>query len=84
MTTATHTTAGLQSLAGAARIRVVTGSCPTATPAHAIQASLPVMGGYGHHQSATWTKGAIAEPTTVFAVLDPKNRPSRQPSEISP
>jgi hypothetical protein len=39
---------------------------------------------YGQHQSATWTKGAIAEPTTVFAVLDRKNRPTRQPSELSP
>jgi hypothetical protein len=36
------------------------------------------------HQSATWTKGAIAEPTAVFAVLDRKNRPTRQPSELSP
>jgi hypothetical protein len=41
-------------------------------------------GVYGQHQSATWTKGAIAEPTTVFAVLDRKNRPTRQPSELSP
>jgi hypothetical protein len=41
-------------------------------------------GVYGHHQSASWTKGAIAEPTTVFAVLDPKNRPTRQPQGVSP
>ena len=42
------------------------------------------QGVYGHHQSATWTKGAIAEPTAVFAVLDRKNRPTRQPQGVSP
>jgi hypothetical protein len=41
-------------------------------------------GVYGH-RSATWTQGAfIAEPTAVFAVLDKKNRPTRQPQGVSP
>ncbi|HJR25735.1 MAG TPA: hypothetical protein VJ804_09690 [Acidimicrobiales bacterium] len=41
------------------------------------------QGVYGHHQSATWTKGAIFAEPTVF-VLDRKNRPTRQPQGVSP
>jgi hypothetical protein len=82
MTTTTHTTAGLRALAGAARPCVASGSYPTAAPAHATQASIAGLGGFGH-QSALWTVDAIAKPAT-FMVLDRKNRPARQPSELSP
>jgi len=82
MTTTTHTTAGLTALAGAARLRVATGSCPTTATAPAAQASLALGSGYGHHQSS-WTVDAIAKPAT-FMVFDRKNRPTRQPSELSP
>lgn len=76
----TLTMAGLLADAGAARLRGAPGlvSCPAAPTygAHAHQVS-------GMHQSATWTKGAVAEPTT-FMVLDGKNRPTRPLSELSP
>jgi hypothetical protein len=37
---------------------------------------------FGHHQSATWTVGAIAKPDTSM-VLNRKNRPTRPLSERS-
>jgi hypothetical protein len=83
MTTVTHTQAGLRALAGVARLGAVTESCPTTATAHATQASLAAFGGFGHHQSASWTVDAIAKPNT-YMVLDRKNRPTRQPSELSP
>ena len=84
MTTETHTTAGLRALAGAARLGAVTGgTCRTAAPAAAIQAAHAGTGVYGHHQSASWTVDTLAKPAT-FMVFDRKNRPTRQPSELSP
>jgi hypothetical protein len=53
--------------------------------AHAGAARLEAVSGhvYGHHQSASWTMGAIAKPAT-FVVFDRKNRPTRPLSEHSP
>jgi hypothetical protein len=79
----TLTMAGLLADAGAARLRGVStlASCPAGA------ASTPSYGGHAHqvigqHQSATWTKGAIADPAT-FMVLFGKNRPTRPFSEVS-
>jgi hypothetical protein len=84
MNTVTHTQAGRTALAGVARLGAVTGvQCLAAPAVHAIPASAAALGGYGHHQSASWTVDALAKPTT-FMVFDRKNRPTRQPSELSP
>jgi hypothetical protein len=75
----TLTMAGPLAVAGAARLRGASApaACPSPTyRAHAHQVS-------GIQQSATWTKGAFAEPTT-FMVLTGKNRPTRPLSELSP
>ena len=78
----TLTMAGLLADAGAARLRGASGlvSCPAG-------AVSPIYGerahqGSGKHQSATWTKGATAMPTT-FMVFDGKNRPTWPLSEVS-
>lgn len=82
----TLTMAGLLADAGAARLR---GASPVSCAPAASAASAPSYGvrahqAAGYHQLATWTKGAIAEPTTVFMVLDRKNRPTRPLLELSP
>ncbi len=69
MATTTHTMAGHLAHAGAARL--VAGS------------GVLAQGAYGLHQSASGTVGAIAKPDT-FMVFDPKNRPTRPFSELSP
>lgn len=78
----TLTMAGLRADAGAARLCGASPvSCPAGTtaPTYAVHAhAVP-----GIHQSATWTKGAFAEPTT-FMVLSGKNRPTRPLLELSP
>jgi hypothetical protein len=75
MTSTTHTTAGLQAHAAAARLDGR--GCLGASPAPAAH------GRYGHHQSAIWTVGVIAKPATSM-VFDGKNRPTRPLSEHSP
>ncbi|MDQ2651131.1 MAG: hypothetical protein M3Z03_16450 [Actinomycetota bacterium] len=93
MSTETHTMAGMHA-AGVARLGAVAGHvCHPATPAIATtllatavpQGVLVAQGAaaYGIHQSASWTKGAIAKPAT-FMVFDRKNRPTRPLSECSP
>jgi len=79
----TLTMAGLLADAGAARLRGA--SVPVSCPAGA---TAMTYGVHAHHvpaihQSASWTKGADAEPTT-FMVLTGKNRPTRPLSELSP
>ena len=81
----THTMAGLLADAGAARLRAVAPVASCLTDA-ALLATYGVSAQHqvsGNHPSSTWTKGAIAEPTT-FMVLDRKNRPTRPLSELSP
>ncbi len=83
MTTTTPTMAGLMAHAGAARLRAVTGApCRIVAPI-AAPAVLATPSTYGHHQSSTWSKVAIAKPST-FMVFDRKNRPTRPLSELSP
>jgi hypothetical protein len=66
----TLTMAGQLAPAGAARLRASLGGS--------------LSGTYGtHHQTAAWTKGAIAEPATSM-VFDRKNRPTRPLPEPSP
>lgn len=78
----THTTAGLLAHAGAARLRVAApGAYATAAPC--ATSGVRVHEGFGQHQSASWTKGAFAIPTTLM-VIDAKNRPSRPLLEHSP
>ena len=79
MTSTTHTTAGHMAHAGAARL-----------DGHAELAGIAAQGGlataqgaYGRHQSATWTMGVIAKPST-FVVFDRKNPITRPLSEHSP
>lgn len=77
----THTMAGLLAHAGAARLRVAAPAAyATAAPC---TTGVRVHEAFGQHQSASWTKGAIAIPTTSM-VLDGKNRPSRPLLERSP
>ena len=64
----TLTMAGQQALAGAARLRAGSG----------------VISAYAHLHASSWTVGTLAEPTTFAMVFDGKNRPTRQPSELSP
>ena len=80
----TLTMAGLLADAGAARLCGASAlvSCPSGASAVAAY-GVHAHQGSGQHQSATWTKGAIAEPTT-FMVFDGKNRPTRPLSELSP
>jgi hypothetical protein len=80
MHSVTHIQAGLPA-AGVARH----GAVAAAAVAPAALVKLPQLpqGVYGSHQSATWTKGAIAKPAT-FMVLDGKNRPTRPLPECSP
>jgi hypothetical protein len=82
----THTMAGLLADAGAARLRA-------AAPLASGCTDLALVSAYGataahqvtgNHPSTTWTKGAIAEPTTAFMVFDRKNRPTRPLLEHSP
>ena len=86
MTSMTHTTAGLQAHAAAARLdgRGCLGA-PLAPAALAATGGLSTAQGvYGHHQSAIWTVGAIAKPATSM-VFEGKNRPTTRPlSEHSP
>jgi hypothetical protein len=86
MNPVTHTQAGLLA-AGVARHGASIGAVgetatllATALPQGAQATGAAV---YGHHQSATWTQGAIAKPAT-FMVFDRKNRPTRPLSECSP
>jgi hypothetical protein len=84
MSSTTHTMAGLLAHAGAARLEAVSGhEARCATPLLATTGALATQGAYGHHQSASWTVGAIAKPAT-FMVFDRKNRPTRPLSEHSP
>jgi hypothetical protein len=78
MTTETHITAGPQAAAGARLGASSHAGCAGTTFASYAPAVHQVSG-----HVATWTKGAIAEPTT-FMVLDGKNRPTRPLSELSP
>jgi hypothetical protein len=79
----TLTMAGQQAIAGGARLCAGSRLRP-ASPLAAAPAALAIQGVYGHH-SATWTVDTVAEPaTTTFMVFDGKNRPTRQPSELSP
>ena len=84
MTTQTHTMAGL---AGPRRCRASRAPCTGVPCRHRLPAraspALAIEATYGHHQSSTWTVGAIAKPAT-FMVFDRKNRPTRQLSELSP
>jgi hypothetical protein len=90
MSTETHTMAGMHA-AGVARLGAVAGApCHPATamllatpaaPQGVLVAQAPAV--YSDHQSASWTKGAIAKPAT-FTVFDRKNRPTRPLSECSP
>lgn len=77
----THTTAGLLAHAGAARLRVAAPAAYTAAPC--ARPGVRVHEVFGQHQSASWTKGAFATPTTLM-VIDAKNRPSRPLLEHSP
>jgi hypothetical protein len=79
----TLTMAGQLALAGAARPSAAFGAPTSAstTAAHVAHVEA-TLGGYGTHQSL-WTSGAIAKPATSM-VFDRKNRPTRQPSELSP
>ena len=80
----TLTMAGQLALAGAARPSAAPGAAlipATTVAAHAVHVEA-LLGGYGTHQSL-WTQGAIAKPATSM-VFDGKNRPTRQPSELSP
>jgi hypothetical protein len=81
----THTMAGLLADAGAARLRAgaPVASCLTDAALVATYGGSAQHQVSGNHPSSTWTKGAIAEPTT-FMVLDRKNRPTRPLSELSP
>ncbi len=74
----THTMAGLLADAGAARLRAGAPVAPCITEvahlgAYGAIAQHQVI---GDHKASTWTKGALATPTT-FMVFDRKNRPTR-------
>jgi hypothetical protein len=81
----THTKAGLLADAGAARLRAVAplASCLTGAALLATYGGSAQHQVSGNHPSSTWTKGAIAKPTT-FVVFDGMNRPPRPLSELSP
>jgi hypothetical protein len=80
----TLTMAGQQAIAGGARLCAGSRLRPASVPAVGHVASA-IPAAYGHLHSAKWTVDAAAEPTTTaFMVFDGKNRPTRQPSELSP
>ncbi len=79
----TLTMAGQQAVAGDARLCAGPG-VRTASPSTAAAAAPAIHGAYGHLHSAKWAVDVVAEPTTTFLVFDDKNRPTRQPSELSP
>jgi hypothetical protein len=82
VTTTTLTMAGPLALAGAARPCAASGAPISASTTARVAHVEATVGGYGTHQSL-WTTGAIAKPATSM-VFDRKNRPTRQPSELSP
>jgi hypothetical protein len=78
----TLTMAGQQAVAGDARLCAGSRVRP-ASPLAAAPAALAITGVYGHHSTA-WAVDGVAEKATTFLVFDAKNRPTRQPSELSP
>lgn len=79
----TLTMAGQQAIAGDARLCAGSRLRPASVPAVAPVASA-IQAAYGHLHSK-WAVDAVADPTTTaFMVFDGKNRPTRQPSELSP
>ena len=80
----TLTMAGLLADAGAARLfGGALPACSTGAAHGSTYDGSVVHQVLGQHPSASWTKGAIAEPAT-FMVLARKNRPARPLSELSP
>lgn len=78
----THRTmAGLQAIAGAARLRAAAPvSCPSTIAA---AADYGVVGHVESGHQTSWISGALAKPAT-FMVFTRKNRPTRPLSELSP
>lgn len=83
MSAQTHTTAGRTASAGAPRLSVGAGDFDaTVSTATAMYAGAVVHAMAGGNHAISWTKGALAKPSTCV-VFDSKNRPTRPLSELS-
>lgn len=83
MSAQTHTTAGRTAPAGAPRLGVGAGAVyATVSTATAMYGDAVVHAVAGGHHAISWTKGALAKPST-FVVFDSKNRPTRPLSELA-